>query len=282
MIETDTELVIEAVGLTKHRPGFTLGPIDLRVPRGLVTGFVGPNGSGKTTTLRSLLGLVRPDGGTLRMPQNSRIGVTFDQPFLLPDWRISDAAKTYQEFRPGWDQPHFENLCRSFGLTVRQRIKQLSRGEGSKLMIALAMGGHPELLVLDEPTSGLDPSARADLIDLLRDYMTAERSSILFSTHITSDLENFADHIVFIANGEIICVGTPEQLREEFAYAHGPVEDLSEASKRLVLGLRAGPMSFEGVVRVADSAAFGSGIQLEEPTLEQLVVHLGRTHRKEI
>lgn len=208
---------MEAVGLPKRRGDFTLGPLDLRVPRGFVTGLVGANGSGKTTTLRTLLGLIRADAGSIAIPPMDRVGVAFDRPFVLPYWRIREAAAVYAAARPGWNQDWFHRLCRRFRLRADVRVKELSRGEGNNLMIALAMGNHPELLILDEPTSGLDPAARADLVDLLREHMRREEASLLFSTHITSDLENFADHLVFVGGGRVVHSGPLDELVEDFA-----------------------------------------------------------------
>jgi ABC-2 type transport system ATP-binding protein len=268
-----TEDVLQAVGLVKRRGNFTLGPLDLRVPRGFVTGMVGANGSGKTTTLRTLLGLIRADAGSIAMPPMGEVGIAFDQPFVLPYWRIRDAAAVYAASRPGWDQGWFDRLCRRFGLRADQRVKELSRGDGNKLMIALAMGNHPDLLILDEPTSGLDPAARAELVDLLREHMRREEASLLFSTHITSDLEHFADYLVFVDRGHVVYSGALDKFVEDFAYVKGALEDLTVENTPLIRGLRRGRSSFDGIIRAADSAAFGPGIHLEAPTIEQIVVH---------
>ncbi|WP_460848927.1 ATP-binding cassette domain-containing protein [Phytohabitans suffuscus] len=276
-----TGQALEAVGLVKRRDDFTLGPLDLRVPRGFVTGMVGANGAGKTTLLRTLLGLFRADAGSVAVPPMGQVGVAFDQPFVLPYWRVRDAVAAYAAFRPGWDQDWFDGLLSRFGLRADARVKDLSRGEGNKLMIALAMGNHPELLILDEPTSGLDPAARADLIDLLREHMRREEASLLFSTHITSDLEHFADYLVFIDRGQIVYSGALDQLIEDFAYVQGALEDLTTQNTPLIRGLRRGRASFDGIVRTADSAAFGPGIRLETPTIEQIAVHHERPNDEE-
>lgn len=277
-----TGRVLEATELVKRRGDFILGPMDLHIPRGFVTGMVGANGSGKTTTLRTLLGLIRADAGSIAIPPTREVGIAFDQPFLLPDWRIRDAATIYAGFRPRWDQASFDRLCRRFGLRADAKVKELSRGEGNKLMIALAMGNHPELLILDEPTSGLDPAARADLVDLLREHMAREDASLLFSTHITSDLEHFADYLVFIDAGRIVYQGALDDLVQDFAYIQGSLDDLTPDNTSLIRGLRRGRGSFDGIIRTDDSASFGSGVQIESPTIEQIVVHhQRRTEEKE-
>jgi ABC-2 type transport system ATP-binding protein len=272
---------VEATGLVKRRGDFTLGPLDLHVPRGFVTGMVGANGSGKTTTLRTLLGLIRADAGSIAIPPMGEIGVAFDQPFVLPYWRVREVATVYAASRPGWDQDWFDRLCRRFGLQPDARVKELSRGQGNKLMIALAMGNHPDLLILDEPTSGLDPAARADLVDLLREHMRREEASLLFSTHITSDLEHFADYLVFVDRGRVVYSGALDALIEDFAYVKGAPEDLTAENTPLVRGLRRGQAGFDGIIRTADSPAFGSGVHLETPTIEQILVHHEQRNGKE-
>lgn len=278
-----TEHVVEAVGLVKRRGNFTLGPLDLRVPRGFVTGMVGANGSGKTTTLRTLLGLVRADAGRIAMPPIGEVGVAFDQPFVLPYWRVRDAAAAYAASRPGWDQDWFRAAVPPVQTGgANQRVNKLSRGQGNKLMIGLAMGNHPDLLILDEPTSGLDPAARADLVDLLREHMRRQEASLLFSTHITSDLEHFADYLVFVDGGQIVYSGAVDELIEEFAYIQGALTDLTAENTPLIRGLRRGRHNFDGIIRAADTAGFGPGVQIETPTIDRVVVHHVRPRDEEL
>lgn len=264
---------IEVEGLLKRRGDFTLGPLDLHIPRGYVTGVVGANGSGKTTTLRTILGLMHADSGRITLPPLNDVGIAFDQPFLLPEWRVRDAAASYAAFRSGWDQEWFNGLCTRFNLRPEAFIKDLSRGEANKLMIALAMGNHPALLLLDEPTSGLDPASRADLVDLLREHMTRQDASLVFSTHITSDLEHFADYLVFLDDGQIVQAGALDEILQSLVYVRGTVSDLTAANTPLIRGLRRSGDTFDGVIRVADSATFPPSVAMESPTIEQIVVH---------
>lgn len=260
-------------GLVKRRGSFTLGPIDLELPKGLVTGLVGANGSGKTTMLRTLVGLMKADAGSVTIPELAEIGISFDQPCVLPDWTLNQAATAFSYFRPGWNQDWFDQLCSRFRLRSGNKIKDLSRGEANKLMVALALGNRPKLLILDEPTSGLDPASRADIVDLLREYLLDQDASLLFSTHITSDLVNFADYLVFIDSGQILYSGLLDDFVERFAYAQGSLDALTSANASRVIGLRRTRTAFDGIVALEDSAAFGSGVVFDTPTLDQIVVH---------
>ncbi|GAB2474985.1 ABC transporter ATP-binding protein [Xylanimonas ulmi] len=271
-----TPSAVEVRGLVKRRGAFHLGPLDLRVPVGFVTGFVGANGAGKTTTIKAMLGMVRPDAGTVRVPDRDRIGVVLDAPFLVPDWRVTEAARALRPLYSRWDERQFAALTDRFGLRPHQKVKDLSRGESTKLMVALALAHDPDLLILDEPTAGLDPAARLDLIDLLREFMLDERHSVVFSTHITTDLETFADQVVVIHDGVIHFTGARDDLVESYAMARGGPDDLTPASERLTHGLRRTPTGFEALIATTDTAAFGPGVVMETPTIDDVVARLGR------
>lgn len=266
-------------GLVVEHGTFALGPLDLQIPAGLVTGFLGANGSGKTTTLKTLLGLVRPRGGAYEMPPAGQVGVSLDELCLVPDWTLRQAAAAIAGFRPGWDQPYVDAVWERFGLRPDARVKELSRGQGGVLGVSLALGNHPALLLLDEPTSGLDPGARLDLVDLLREHMVADGRTLLFSTHITADLDDFADHLVLIRDGRIVSQGPAAQVREGVALVRGLREDLIGAPAGLLLGARWRGDRFEGLVAVDELGAVPRRCEVAEASLDQLVALLGRTDR---
>jgi ABC-2 type transport system ATP-binding protein len=164
-------------------------------------GFIGPNGAGKTTTIKLILGISRCDAGRVRLfgeegtlEQNERIGVVMDSPPYVEDWTANDVERAISPFYSSWDTAHYDGYLRRFGLERKKKVKELSRGMRMKLQIAVALSHNAELLILDEPTSGLDPVARDEICDLLREFVTDENKSVLFSTHITTDLEKTADY----------------------------------------------------------------------------------------
>lgn len=211
---------VQISNLTKHYDGFTLGPLDLEVPAGCVVGLIGSNGSGKTTTIKSLLGLIKPDDGSVALfgkPMahgsseantvqiKQRIGVVFDTCEMLEDLTIKDIDSIMRYSYPTWDAALFAKFLRDFSLDPKKTIKSLSRGMGMKLQIACALSHKPDLLILDEATAGLDPLARSEVLDLLRSYLQEDdERCILMSSHITSDLEHIADEIICIDEGEIL------------------------------------------------------------------------------
>lgn len=214
----------EAHGMTKHYDGFSLQGISFSVEPGQVVGFIGQNGSGKSTTIKALLGLIKLDAGgatVLGAPSSEltsgaaaevseEIGVVFDTVSLPGYLKVSDVAKLMGRVYRSWDARMFEDYARRFELDGNKEVKELSRGMGMKLSLACALSHHPRLLVLDEATAGLDPLAREDVLDMLRDFVSAEdaagnlQHAILMSSHITSDLDKIADEIICIDNGAIV------------------------------------------------------------------------------
>ena len=272
--------------VVRRQGTFTLGPLDMTVPTGLVTGFVGPNGAGKTTAIKAMLGMVGIDAGSISVlggapgARHGRIGVVLDRLALSRDWTAVSAARSLGRFYPDWDQDLLDELLTRLDVPPRVKIKDLSRGQGVKLQLALALAHHPELLILDEPTSGLDPVARLDVLDVLRDFLVEEGRTILFSTHITSDLEQIADHLHIIGAGRTRFAGPLTDLTEQWAMARGPVSALTPAAEAALAGTRRnGAGAFSGLIRVSDTAAFGPDVVVEPPSIEEAVAAMTRGPR---
>ena len=266
-------------GITKNYQEFHLGPIDLEVPRGYVMGLVGANGAGKTTAIKIALGAVLPGNGVVRLIDKSRVGVVLDQPPWPSSWRVRDIAKLVGPFYPDWNQRVFEELCGWAGVSWRLKVKEFSRGMGMKMQLAVALAHEAELLVLDEPTSGLDPLARGELLDMLSEFMTSERHSVLFSTHITSDLDRIADMVTILDAGRVIASGSREDLLETWVMVRGGVADLTDGLSSRVRGLRRHSVGWEGLLPAADLGLCGPGVVAEAPSIEELLVHLAKEYK---
>ena len=267
--------------VVRRQGTFTLGPLDMTVPTGMVTGFVGPNGAGKTTAIKAMLGMVGIDAGSISVlggapgARHGRIGVVLDRLALSRDWTAVSAARSLERFYPDWDRDLLDDLLTRLDVPARVKIKDLSRGQGVKLQLALAH--RPELLILDEPTSGLDPVARLEVLDILRDFLIAEGRTVLFSTHITSDLERIADHLHIIGAGRTRFAGTLPDLVEQWAMARGPVSALTPGAEAVLVGTRRnGAGAFAGLIRTADTAVFGPDVLIEPPSIDEAVVAMTR------
>ncbi len=229
---------VEARGMSKHYSGFTLQDVSFSVEPGQVVGFIGQNGSGKSTTIKALLGLIKLDAGdasVLGVPSSAltsstaevseQIGVVFDTVSLPNYLKVRDVAKLMARAYRTWDVRMFEDYARRFELDGDKEVKELSRGMGMKLSLACALSHHPRLLVLDEATAGLDPLAREDVLDMLRDFVAVEdaagnpQHAILMSSHITSDLEKIADEIICIDNGAIVFACPKDEITDMMGIA---------------------------------------------------------------
>lgn len=202
---------VKVTNLTKRFKTFLLDGVSFSVPSGFICGFIGENGSGKTTTLKLMLEMIIKDGGyveILRKPSGDvslkeSLGVLFDQPYFQEDWTLDYIEKAIRPFYRRWNSAEYCRYLQRFSLMPKQKFKTLSRGMKMKLGMAVALSHDANLLLLDEPTSGLDPVMRDEMLDILRDYMVEENRTVFFSTHITSDLDKIADYIVYIQNGRI-------------------------------------------------------------------------------
>ena len=268
--------------LGDYQHPFQLQDVCLTIPTGLITGFVGPNGAGKTSTIKCLLGMLHPDAGEVTVlgrpagTPSEEIGIVLDSPAYVGDWTAALVGRVVGRFYAGWDRARFAELCARFGIPGARKVKELSRGMGMKLQLAVALARETRLLVLDEPTSGLDPLARDDLLGLLQEYMLDDRNAVLFSTHITTDLERIADQVAIINDGRILHAEPKDDLLARYAIVRGGPSDLADRARPAIRGLRVHPHGFEGMVAVGDLPLFGRGVEATPPTLDELVIHLSR------
>lgn len=234
--------VLEVRELRKTYPAFTLKDVSLDVPQGAIVGFIGRNGAGKSTTLKSILGLVHPDGGTVRAfgldyaaneaAIRRRIGVVLGGIDFYPKKKVGVITDVTRRFYSNWDEDKYRHYLELFAIDESKRVDQLSSGMKVKYMIALALSHSAELLILDEPTSGLDPVSRDELVELFCRIVADGSRSILFSTHITSDLEKCASHIAFIKDGEMLYDGGVEDFKARFRDKGETLEDIIVAVER--------------------------------------------------
>lgn len=229
------ENILSIQSLHKHYPGFALENVSFSLAPNHIMGLIGKNGAGKSTTLKAILNMVSPESGRVTMFQKNfyqhekeckqRIGVVFGGIDFYPLKKLSDIAAVTQKFYKNWDQEQYQKYIKRFALEESKNFKELSNGMKVKYLLALALSHHAELLILDEPTSGLDPISREELLHIFRQIVKNENCAILFSTHITSDLDKCADDITYIQNGRVLKSADKDTFLRSFEHLKTP-EDI--------------------------------------------------------
>lgn len=214
--------------LSKRYPGFLLDNVSFHLKPGRIMGLIGRNGAGKTTTLKSILNLVKPDNGTVTMfgrdfyaneeSCKQQIGVVLGGIDFYSHKKLTHITAMTKRFYQEWDEDAYQKYLKMFSLDPEKRVKELSAGMQVKFMVALALSHNAKLLIFDEPTSGLDPVSRDDLLNLFRQLVKDGSRSILYSTHITSDLEKCADDITYIKDGKLLRSAEKSQFIESFQF----------------------------------------------------------------
>lgn len=249
-------------------------------------GLIGPNGAGKTTSIKSILRLVHPDSGQINLfgknilegdPDiKNNIGIVMDLPFFPDDWKVKDVESGVAPFYSNWDRDQFESYLKRFSLNRKKKVKELSRGMKVKLMLAVALSHKAKFLALDEPTSGLDPVARDELMEILGSYISDEQNSVLFSTHITSDLEKIADYITFIRQGRIEFTGEKDALMEKYVLAKGDASTLSAQQKRLIIGYHEYSAGFNGMIQSEHISKLPQSVSFDKITMDEIIVYMNK------
>lgn len=281
------EEVLRICNLCKQYPSFRLQDVSFAVEKGTIMGFIGRNGAGKTTTLKSIMNLVHPDSGEIRFfglelgereqEIKQRIGYATGGISYYHKKRIQEIIQVTKMFYSGWDDAACRHYLEVFSLDPGKRLSELSEGMKVKFNLTLALSHHAEFLILDEPTSGLDPVSREELLEIFLE-LAAQGVSILFSTHITSDLEKCADAITYIQKGRIIASRRTEDFVAQYRLVKAAGE-VTAAQRELALGIRRSkegqtmliPAEQESRARelFADKAA-----EIVPADLETIMVHL--------
>ena len=284
--------LIEVNGLCKNFESFKLRDVSFTLEKGYIMGFIGRNGAGKSTTLKCMLNIMNNDGGSinlcgLSMPKDeveikNQVGYVFGGVDFYPESKINQITKVTKSFYRDWDDNLYEKLCERFEIDGNKKIKQLSAGMKVKYSLAVAMSHNPKLLILDEPTSGLDPAARDDLVLMFQEFIEDGEHSILFSTHITSDLEKCADYITYIKQGQVLASTDRESFRTSYISVAGKKEQLTAETEGKIIGLHKHQLGFEGLMKTEDKAlATAGGFEIAEPTLEDIMIHVERRQEAE-
>ena len=277
--------ILDIKNVSKNFKNFSLDNISFTLDRGYVMGFIGANGSGKTTTIKLIMNLLNADSGSIDVfgldhkknekAIKDRVGFIYDECYFFEHLSIMDNANILGPFYSQWNKEVFLNYVKRFELNPKQKLKKLSKGMKTKFQIAFALSHNAEFLIMDEPTAGLDPVFRREFLDLIYDVMQDEHRSVFFSSHITSDLDRIADYITFIDKGKIIFSQSMEEVKESYMILKGNNELLKSINKNNLIGLRQSSIGFEALTTDSHyyTNKFGDSVILEKPNLEDLMFY---------
>lgn len=280
------ENMLEISGLCKSYSEFSLKNVEFSLPKGYIMGFVGQNGSGKTTTIRSILGMAHRDCGTIKVfgldseehssEIKQRIGVVFDDIYFAHHLNVKQIEAQLRSFYKNWSSDEFFGYIKRFDLPLKKKVGDFSKGMKMKLMIAVALSHKAEFLILDEPTSGLDPVARDELLDVLTEYISDENRGILFSTHITADLERIADYVTILHDGRVWYTGTKDDLMEKFVVIKGDESDLPDAVRSSSIGFHSYRNGFEAMLELEHLQSLPDKIEYEKASIDDILVYVAK------
>ena len=270
---------LDIQNLTKTYPGFTLDNVSLTIPGGCVLGLIGENGAGKSPLIKSVLGMIRPDSGTVTILGNAKrtplvmedVGVALDEVGIPSCLTTAQVGRVMAASFRNWDQAQYERYLKALALPEKKAFKDFSKGMKMKLGIAVALSHHARLLILDEATSGLDPVVRDEVLELLRHFVAQEDHAILMSSHIVSDLEKLCDYIAFVHKGKLLLVEEKDRLLEEYGLFLGSREDVDALPETAVRARRTSPYGAEALVL---REAMPQGSRITPISIEELFVFM--------
>lgn len=285
--------ILEVNHVSKTYPKFKLDDVSFNIELGRIVGFIGRNGAGKTTTLKGIMNLLHFDQGEVlfngkdmkqfESEAKQEIGFALSELNYYPNKTIKQMADVIKRFYPGYSEEKFQKLVELFNLDVKKKLQELSSGMKVKYSLALALSHDAKLLILDEPTSGLDPISRDEILDIFKSLVRSGERSIIFSTHITSDLDKCADDIVYIKGGVKAFEGTKAHFIESYRVIHGDEAEFSKVEK-YVLSDKKENGKFQALIK-ANDLKFVEGVPsltVTEPDLEEIMISLerGKNHEE--
>ena len=284
------ESVLKVEKLNKQYPTFSLKDVSFEVEPGEIMGFIGRNGAGKTTTLKSIMNLIHYESGKIsafgldmtehELENKQRIGFALSELNYYPNKTIRDLMNVTKRFYKNFDEQKFNEVCKLFGLDINKKLEELSSGMKVKYSVSIALSHKAELLILDEPTSGLDPVSRDEILDIFREIVKNKERAILFSTHITSDLDKCASHITYIHNGSVLYTGAKNDFVKSYLFVQDKTKN--ESLKDEYIAYKELDNFTEGLISIDNKDVFiKNGIEPKEPDLEQIMIYLERSKNNE-
>ena len=279
---------IEIRNLSKDLDNFTLNIDKLDIKKGFITGFIGPNGSGKTTTIKLIMNMLNKDNGTIKIFDTEYklddtyikeiIGYVGDIPGYMKEVKFKDIKKSIAPFYKNWDENLYNYYLKKFDINENKVYKESSKGQQKKFELIITLAHHPKLIIMDEPTANLDPIVRNEFVEVLQEHMDKDGVTVFYSTHITSDLDKVGDYLVFIYKGKIILSSDKESILENHRIIKGGKELLDDETKKYLISYNKNSFGFDGLTDNYKEAfeIFGQEVVYDKANLEDILMYYTR------
>lgn len=279
---------IEISNVTKTLNEFELNIESLNIEKGFITGFIGPNGSGKTTTIKLIMNMLLKESGSIKIfgkeykqddiSINGIIGYVGDIPGYVHESKLKNIKKGVSIFYKNWDEKLYKKYLMQFKLDENKRYKDLSKGQQKKFELIMALSHHPKIIIMDEPTANLDPLVRNEFLEILQEHIEKEEATVFYSTHITSDLDKVSDYLVFIYNGKIILKGEKDIILDNHRIIRGNKNLIDNDTKKELVSFKENQFGFEGLTPNKKSAyeVFGEEVVYDKANLEDILMYYTR------
>ncbi|WP_368654930.1 ABC transporter ATP-binding protein [Ornithinibacillus sp. 4-3] len=277
--------IIEFKNVTKRFKDFSIENINLQIKQGYVTGFIGANGAGKSTTMKLMMNLLQPDVGEISVfgldyakhekEIKERMGFVYDSNVFYENLNLKDIRKIVAPSYKKWSDKQFYDYIKQFELPLNKAIKTFSKGMQMKASLAMALSHDAEFIMMDEPTAGLDPVFRRELLDILQDIMKDGRRTLFFSTHVTSDIERIADYIAFIQKGKILFNDSIDDVQERYALVKGSTTLLNRDIEKSFIKIERSSSEFQALTNDATRVRvlLGDQVDIERASLEDIMFY---------
>ena len=279
---------IEIRNLSKNLDKFTLNIDNLDIKKGFITGFIGPNGSGKTTTIKLIMNMLNKDNGSIKIFDKEyktddisikeMIGYVGDIPGYMKEVKFKDIKKSIAPFYKNWDENLYKYYLNKFDINENKVYKESSKGQQKKFELIITLAHHPKLIIMDEPTANLDPLVRNEFMEVLQEHIAKDGVTVFYSTHITSDLDKVGDYLVFIYKGKIILNSDKESILQSHRIIRGSKELLDEETKKYLISYNENSFGFDGLTSNYKESfeIFGQEVVYDKANLEDILMYYTR------
>lgn len=275
---------IKIRNLKKVYKDFTLDIDKLDIKSGFITGFIGPNGSGKTTTINSIMGMIKGDAGEIDVlgknikedvKVKEEIGYVGDISGFLEESRLKYIKNSIAPFYPNWDEKMYRSYMEKFKLDENKIFKELSKGMQKQFQLTMAFSHHPKVLIMDEPTANLDPIVRNEILEIISDHMVNEEITAFYSSHITTDIEKCADYVVFIYGGKVFLEGEKDEVLENHVLVKFSKDLYDESIEKEFISIKKSEFAYQGLMKDKKKAyeLFGDEAVYERCSLDDILVY---------